>query len=133
LGAIWPFIVGLLGIPGALLTTGGVLMTVSNIVSPYKCSGAAFPCRVELALLAGGLILLTIGAVNVSTGIGIWRQRTWGRWLGAALGSVGLVITAWIRRGDTGFWELVVLALGYGLTLAGAIVWYPADAAPAGP
>ena len=110
---IW---LGLVG--GWLLLAGAGLLLVST-PSPTL--------SLHLDWLVGpGLTVGAIGAAHLMACRVVWKQRTWGRWLAAVLAVAGLIIAAvgwygqWV---DASLW--IMLALGYGLTLAAALVWYP--------
>jgi len=123
-----------LGIVGVLLLLGGAGCTVVGLTGRQP-GGADYPpfgSEFYGDLRAMGLIALAIGAGHVVAGVGMWNQGTRGRWLGAALGAGGLILTAWVWYHEPAVpWMLSVPALAYGLTLAAAIVWYPDP--PVGP
>ena len=121
LGAVW------LGIVGAWLLIAAFGLALVGIASNESVSGLD-----TSGLIALALIPLVVGAPHMTAAVGVWRRRTWGRWLGAGLGGVGLVVALFgvsvnIAQGGTGIVLLAPVAVGYGLALVGSVMWYPTD------
>jgi hypothetical protein len=117
LGAVW------LGIVGALLLFAGVLATFIGLVSAEPESGP----DVSGLFVLGGLIGLVVGTPHMAAAVGVWRRRTWGRWLSGAVGGIGLAFALLGVIVGSGGLDLVIMAVGYGLALVGSIMWYPTD------
>jgi hypothetical protein len=117
LGAIW------LGIVGALLLSAGVLATFIGLGPAGPESGLDFGDF----LVAGGLIGLVVGAPQMAAAVGVWRRRTWGRWLSGAVGGIGLAFALLAVIVGSGGLGAVIMAVGYGLALVGSVTWYPTD------
>ena len=81
LGAVW------LGLVGAWLLIAGFGLALVGIASNDSVSGLD-----TSGLIALALIPLVVGAPHMAAAVGVWRRRTWGRWLGAGLGGVGLIV-----------------------------------------
>jgi hypothetical protein len=136
LGAVWPFIVGVpLFVVGGLMLASGLMGLVGDAADPSFCTQATpFACNLARGLITAGPVVIGLGVVHLATGAGMWHGRTWGRWLGAGLGALGLVGAAWYAgqyAGQASWDDAIVLgvalASAYGLTLVAAILWYPAD------
>jgi peptidoglycan/LPS O-acetylase OafA/YrhL len=116
LGAVW------LGIVGALLLIVG-LVSFWLGSSPEDDN---FAWEADLMRFIG-LFGLVVGAPHMAAAVGVWRRRTWGRWLGAGLGGIGLALAALLAMSVYNREIGVMMAVGYGLALIGSVVWYPTE------
>jgi hypothetical protein len=116
LGAVW------LGIVGTLVLLAGGLVTFFGLGSAGSESGR----DLSGLIVVGGLIGLVVGTPHMAAAVGVWRRRTWGRWLSGAVGAIGLAYALLIVIVGTGGFG-VIMAVGYGLALVGSVTWYPTD------
>jgi hypothetical protein len=76
---------------GGVLVLAGVLSYSSSKPLDFLLSGfGIFP--VPQAVI--GLVVISIGLINIGTGIGVWRLKNWGLALGLAVSLVQVAIGA---------------------------------------
>jgi FtsH-binding integral membrane protein len=84
-----------------LEVTGGVLLLVAGLVTlclgllSLAASAAPETCAPDCfhsIVFAFGVIATSLGAVSVAATVGLWDQRSWGRWLAVVAGIAWAII-----------------------------------------